>query len=71
MAHVLIKWWYNDRGDGSVGSVSASQVVDRGFNPGSGQKPKTLKVVQTASLHWHACVRVGVWQRSQIVSKAG
>ena len=34
--------------------------------------PKTIiKMVQSASLHRHACLRVGVWQCSPTVLKAG
>ena len=49
---------------GSVGSLSVSRTVGREF----ASRPKTIiKMVQTASLHRHACVRVGVWQCSPTV----
>ena len=47
---------------GSVSSVSASRTVGRELHLG-----RVIKMVQTASLHRHACVRVGVWQCSPTV----
>ena len=52
---------------GSVGSVSASRTVGREFASRPGHTKDHHKMVQTASLHSHACVRVGVWQCSPTV----
>ena len=52
---------------GSVGSVSASRTVGREFASRPGHTKDHHKIVQTASLHRHACVRVGVWQCSPTV----
>ena len=52
---------------GSVGSVSASCTVGREFASRPGHTKDHHKMVQTASLHRHACVRVGVWQCSPTV----
>ena len=43
---------------GLVVSLPASHTVGRDF--ASRVIPKTIKMVQTASLHRHACIRVGV-----------
>ena len=47
-----------------TGSVSASHMVGREFASRPGHTKSIIKMVQTASLHRHACVRVGVWQCS-------
>ena len=52
---------------GSVGSVSASRTVGREFASRPGHTKDHHKMVQTASLHRHACVMVGVWQCSPTV----
>ena len=52
---------------GSVGSVSASRTVGREFASRPGHTKDHHKMVQTASLHRHASIRVGVWQCSPTV----
>ena len=49
---------------GLVFRLSASHTVGREFASQSGHTKDHHKMVQTASLHRHACVRVGVWQCS-------
>ena len=56
---------------GSVGRVSASRTVGREFASRPGHTKDHHKMVQTASLHGAQCVRVGVWQCSPTVLKAG
>ena len=52
---------------GSVGSLSASRTEGREFASRPGHTKDHHKMVQIASLHRHACVRVGVWQCSPTV----
>ena len=54
---------------GLVVSVSTSHTVGRGFAYGWVIPKTIIKMVQTASLHRHACVTVGVWQCSLTVLK--
>ena len=52
---------------GLVFRLFASHTVGRGFAPLPGHTKDHHKMVQTASLHRHACVRVRVWQCSSTV----
>ena len=52
---------------GLVISVSASHTVGREFASRPGHTKDHHKMVQNASLHKHACIRVGVWQGSPTV----
>ena len=52
---------------GSVGNVSASRTVGREFASRPGHTKDHHKNGTIASLHRHACVRVGVWQCSPTV----
>ena len=66
-AFVLEKFTSKPCRVGSVGSVIASRTVGREFASRPGHTKDHHKMVQTASLHRHACVRVRVRQCSSTV----